>query len=598
MKKPAFHISSFLFLIFIGLSADAYTQEKFTIRTLKIKGNTAFSDKQLHKIMVSRPATLFSKNYFLPTAFQEDLKSIEQFYRQHGYLEMKIKDYQVIRDSIVQQVSIRIQLQEGPLTRVAGVSLLGNRIFTEEELRKVIPIAEGDPFQRQDIEKANVNLLRQYANQGYLEAQITPDTRINDDEHTVLIDFIITENNQFTIGDIQIKGLEKTDQVVIYRELNFHSDEIVDYSKLLKSQRKLYLTGLFQSVFIRPQTARSGDPQTKDILIETKENIPGEFNFSAGYGSIDRFRGGAEIFYNNLGGMARKAGLITKLSVITRRAELSFTEPYTLGSPWQSDLRLTLNYVKEPSYNLNQTGGKIVIGRQFLERSKVSLTYRHENNRLHDVKTQKIPAKLKNNTRSFTLDMIYDTRNNLFNTTQGAYVAWSNEGAGAFFKGTNIFVRSVFQIKYFHQIGNTVLGSFLDLGWMDAPAGLDGIALNERFYAGGNNVLRSFAYKGVGPVDVKKEERIPTGGRYKLTWNLLEIRQPIYKMIGIEGFLDAGNIWAREVTFQKFNLRYSLGLGIRLNTPLGLVRLDYAVSHDPRPFEKPGMLYFSMGQAF
>ncbi len=83
-----------------------------------------------------------------------------------------------------------------------------------------------------------------------------------------------------------------------------------------------------------------------------------------------------------------------------------------------------------------------------------------------------------------------------------------------------------------------------------------------------------------------------------MTWNLLEIRQSVYKMIGLALFADVGNVWLGPRHFHFNDLRSCVGAGLRANTPIGIVRLDYGINLQPEKEEESAKLYFNMGQAF
>jgi len=160
-------------------------------------------------------------------------------------------------------------------------------------------------------------MLTSYANAGYLEAAIEPDVRINSEVHRALIDFQIKEGPQFSIDTVRIEGNQITRENVIERELQFSLGEVVKRSELLESQRQLYLTGLFQSVFIRPVAAVSDEFQKKDVLIELKEYESIEFNASLGYGTVEKARAKAGIYFNNIFGTARRFGITPRISFIS-----------------------------------------------------------------------------------------------------------------------------------------------------------------------------------------------------------------------------------------------------------------------------------------
>ncbi|MFH1008227.1 MAG: outer membrane protein assembly factor BamA [Candidatus Latescibacterota bacterium] len=571
---------------------DTSLPEKPRIVSVHFEGNRVFEERRLYRLMTSRPSTWLRRSRYNPEALKEDLKNLELFYRQNGYLEARIAEHGVAVDSTRNEAKLSVQVFEGDLTRVEGVSVFGNRAFSNEELLGRIPIRAEDPFQRAKIEDAIQSLLALYADNGYLDAQSASDARVNTQTHRVLIDFTVREMAQYKIGQIRLAGLEKTRPHVVRRELSFRPDQTVDYSLLLKSQRRLYLTGLFQSVFLRPQPPSSGDATEKDILIELRELPSREFNVSLGYDSIERMRGKVEVSNRNLAGTARKLGLAARMSFIHRSLEASFTEPWTFGTPWRADVTLTSDAAETPGYRQRRLGGGVTFGRAFLRRSTVTFAHRQEKVSLRDIRVTPAPEKTEVHLRSMKLSFLYDARDDLFNSTDGSYLEWSNELVGSFLGGTEHFFRSVGRLKRFYPLNpSTILATALEAGWVDR----EDLPLNERFYAGGPTSLRGFEDQRAGPLD---QNRIPMGGSFKVVWNVLEIRRSLYGMVGGVLFAEAGNVWSRSEDFSFRDLRPAVGLGLRVNTPIGLIRLDYGRNLDRRPGEPGSKLYFSMGQAF
>jgi outer membrane protein insertion porin family len=585
-------------LSFIPVSGApaAETPAKLKVESVAFAGNQSFTDGQLKKVMLTRPSGFLSRSYYYSDILYDDLENLVLFYQQNGYLEVQITDTTVSIDTTKQVVDIRIAISEGQLTRVEGVAVLGNTVFVDSLLLQKIGVDVDDPFRRSKLQEATLSLLTLYANNGYLEAEVVLDIRINSETHRALIDFIIQERNQFTVAEIRFDGLKKTKPKVVRRELLFHPGEVIQYSRLLESQRRLYLTGLFGSVFVRPQAAASGDSTRKDILIELQENESIEFNVAAGYGSVEKVRGRIEFFNTNWDGTARKFGLATKASFINRSVEGSFTEPRTLGLSWRTDVNLLVEYLEEPGYNLNRIGARFVVGRGFGKRSTFSVTYRHERAQLSHVEVAPIPEDLESNLRSLSLSLVYDTRDNLFNSTRGIFAEWKNELAGSILSGTDTFVRSIGRFKFFHHLrSSTIVATALEIGWMDVFGSSRDIPLNERFYTGGPNSLRGFGYQLVGPQDGDGD---PIGGRLKLVWNLVEVRQSVYRMIGLALFADVGNVWSEPEDSHFSDLRTSTGVGLRANTPVGMVRLDLSMNLEPQEGESKTKLYFNMGQTF
>lgn len=583
-------------------SAAAESPKKLKVRSVIFEGNQAFSDYRLKKVMLTRRSSFLSRNYYHQNIFEDDLTNLVVFYQNNGYLDAKIEDSRVTADSAAGNVDIFIKISEGELTYVEDVSLFGNVVYGDSLLLRKIKFRAGDPFKRRMISDAALSILTLYADNGYLDAEVHPDVRVNSEQHRALIDFIIDEHDQYRISGIRIVGLEKTKPKVVERELTFHSGDVAQRAQLLESQRRLYLTGLFQSVFIRPGPTSSGDstdgslPGYKDILVELKENESIEFNVAVGYGTVEKARARLGIYNNNIAGTARKFGLTPKISFVNRGLEASYTEPWTLGLRWRTDVSVLFDYSEEPGYNLTRKAGRITLGRTFGRHSSIALSFRNEDSRLTNVQVSPVPDELNSFIRSLTLTPIYDTRDNLFNSHDGVYLEWSQELAGSFLGGTDTFLRSILRTKFFHSLRpSTVLATALEIGWMDHLGGVSEIPLNERFYAGGPSSLRGFGYQMVGPLDLNG---IPIGGQFKVVCNVLEVRQAVYKIMGIALFGDAGNVWWQVDDFQLKDVRADLGVGLRVNTPIGIVRGDYAVNPWPRSGEADWQLYFNVGQAF
>jgi outer membrane translocation and assembly module TamA len=99
----------------------------------------------------------------------------------------------------------------------------------------------------------------------------------------------------------------------------------------------------------------------------------------------------------------------------------------------------------------------------------------------------------------------------------------------------------------------------------------------------------------VGPVDVNGE---PLGGQVEMVWNVIELRHSIYRMFGAALFIDVGNVWSRPEDMKLSDIRVDSGAGLRVNSPLGILRLDCGVNLDRKAEEPRTKVFISMGQAF
>ncbi|NOZ56570.1 MAG: BamA/TamA family outer membrane protein, partial [Calditrichaeota bacterium] len=121
------------------------------------------------------------------------------------------------------------------------------------------------------------------------------------------------------------------------------------------------------------------------------------------------------------------------------------------------------------------------------------------------------------------------------------------------------------------------------------------VPIQERFFAGGARTLRGFGEKMVGPLTAGG---IPKGGTLSLVLNFFELRFPIYRILSAATFLEAGNVWGDWHSGTLRHLRWVLGAGLRVHSPLGVLRLDFGLKLDRKPGESIGAVLVDMGQAF
>ena len=193
---------------------------------------------------------------------------------------------------------------------------------------------------------------------------------------------------------------------------------------------------------------------------------------------------------------------------------------------------------------------------------------------------------------------LHDTRDNRFNPTKGWYVTGGAEDAGGVFGGDKDFYKLTGTAAYYKLFFNKfVLELKGRAGLADAYGDSSEVPLYERFYAGGAESIRGYGERRVSPRDPGSND--PVGGEAMLVGNA-EVTFPIYEKI-LKGafFYDVGNTWRRIEDYGSGELRSGIGLGIRVKTPLGPVKLDYGYPlSDNYGEEKKGQFYFSITRGF
>jgi outer membrane protein insertion porin family len=592
MKKMGNILLMILFMSFLS-GIYSRTPSGLQIGSLSIKGNYQYHSHLLKQMLLSRPGRLGQRRSFIPELLEQDTQNLRRYYHQNGFLEAKVVSH-VRTDTLKNSVAVGIEIHEGERTYIEGIHLFGNETIADSLLKRAIHVSEGRPLAAKNINESQSALLRSYAEQGYLDALIDAEIKTNPESHRAIVNFQIIENQCSRLHEVRLSGNQKTRSGVLFRELKIDSGKIIRYSRLIDSQKKLYLTGLFQSVIVHPAPQDSLHPEMRDILIDVQEQPYHEFITSAGFGSEDKLRSKIEFSHKNLNGTARKVGFQAWLSFIERGVMVSASDPWMLDLPITADLNLSTEFKDEPGYDMTRTGGQCILGSGTRKHSDFHITLKQDYNKFTNVRT--LPEdEAKARIRSARVSAIYDSRDNLFDPGSGFFCELSAELAHAVFEEPVTFSRWETEIRTYLPFHGCVAGTAMEFGWLVSRSSVSAIPLNERYYAGGQGSIRGYDYKRVGPLN---EQGIPTGGILKCIWRVAEIRFPIHGVVHGAVFMDSGSCWADSDSVRLSGFRSGAGLGLRLHTFLGIARLDYAWKLNRKPGEKAGAWIFNMGHAF
>lgn len=554
----------------------------YEIKNININGNVEFNDLKILSLMATGKAGIFKKKVYHPRILQEDIRNILNFYHSQGYMDAEVKDLKVEQQD--KKVTIDIFIIEGEVYKVEDIVILGNTEFEDDTVLSKVIMKIGEDFSRKKLSSSVQNILDFYGSKGYLNAEVETDLKLDKEDKNIIVNLRISEGNQHVVKEIEIRGLKYAKKGVVRRELEFKANDILTRKKIAQSQRNLYMTGLFNSVFIN---SRIDQKDRVKAVVEVEEKKTIELGAGIGYDTLEHFWQQAEIKDINIFGWGRKIGLSARRSQITRKGEMSFTEPGTFGTKWRTDLNIFSEYKDEPSYDITRTGGMLSVGRKLDKFTDISTRYRYERAYYENIEVS--GYRKKDTVSEISAFIIKDTRNNLVSPSKGSY----GEFSAGINTTENVYLKFQQKVRYFFTVKNLVIGSAVDIGEIIKIKG--DVSANERFYGGGPNSIRGFGYREIGPVDESGEA---AGGLLKFVFNVFEIRIPFYKIINIAVFGDMGNVWSeiREITDKGF--RYAAGGGLRANTPIGVLRGDIGFNVFPEKDEEKYKIYFGAGLPF
>lgn len=590
--------------------------KKLRIKKIEVNGNTAFSDKRILKIIATRRNTLFTSGVLKKEVLKEDMERLKAFYIQVGYIDIKA-NYEISYDYKKKRIFITININEGKKYLVGRVDLKGIQKFPAKEIKEIISSVTGAVFTQKLLRSDIAVIQGYYFEKGYISADIVSRTIFNEKTGRVDIIYEITENEQAYVDKIKIIGNIKTKDIVIRREMRIFPGELFDGHKLRRSKERLYNLGFFEEVSY--DTEEGTAPHKRDLIVEVKEAKTGELSFGAGFSSVEQFVGFIEVAQNNFD-IANLSTFTGDGQALRMRAEfgsarkdygLSFTEPWIFDYPllfgfdlYQRTHTRGFGY----GYDQRRRGGAFRLGKEFTEFIRGDLTYRLEDIRISDVPTDaSLDLRLEqgeNQISSLFIKAMRDTRDSIFNPSKGTVLSVSVERAGGALGGDKTFTKYTGGVnRYFTHWKTFLLELKLRGGAVD-PFGdnksSDGVSIGvpiyERFYAGGTNTIRGYNERKVGPRDL--DSNVPIGGESMLIFNA-EYTVPIVKNLKGAMFYDVGNVWSKVSDFASGGFKSGVGLGIRINTPIGPIKLDYGFPLDSyAEEEKEGRFHFSMGRSF
>lgn len=587
---------------FVNVTFTIKEGSKVKVGRISFIGNTVFTDKELKKAMRTKEWSVLSlvteRGVYDDFLLENDINTLLGKYYDEGYVRAEIGPPQVEVSEDKKWIYITIPIKEGEQYRVGEVDLSGDLIKPKIELMEMVETKPGEIYSRSTLSKDVSRLAGAYGDEGYAFVDIRPVTKIDDRKKKVDITFDITKGEKVYIERIEITGNTKTRDKVIRRELEVYEGELYSATGIKRSKRNLNRLGYFDEVNI--VSLPGSAPDRMVLRVEVKERPTGAIAAGAGYSSVDHFIVSTSISQNNLFGTGRKVKIEATLSSSTKRYDISFTEPWLFDYPISAGFDLFRLDREYPDFTRFSNGGDVRFGFKVHEDTRLFLTYKLEEVEVKDVASgASLLIKEQEGRRvesTITTSITRDTRNSLFDPTEGSMIDLSVEFAGGPLGGDNNFAKYVFTgDRYFPMPKDTTFRIRTILGYIHSFGGKK-IPIYERFFLGGINTLRGFKTRSIGPKDEATGEVI--GGDKEVVLNL-EYIFPLFKEQRVKGlvFFDAGN--AYDVgEFDLGDIRTSAGFGIRWLSPLGPIRLEWGYVLNRKKDEESSQFEFSVGATF
>lgn len=503
--------------------------------------------------------------------------------------------------TVPEGVALNYTVQMNPV--VKKIDIVGNESISTADLMKLVATTPGTMLNTAVVSHDVANINSAFANAGYMMSRVS-DVRL-DDEGTLHL--AISEQR---IENINLRGNTKTKNKVIMRELRMKKGDIFNKNAASRSIQRVYNTGYFEDVNVR---LLPGQRNPKDVIVEidVTEQKTGSVTIGAGYSDSDGLVGILGLAETNLRGTGDKVNLSWEFGGNTdtnKNYIFSYTHPYLNDAGDSIGFSIFDRESEYDDYNEKgdsvagydrQTNGfNITYGRVrseyvsdyiTLETKRTKYTdwhsgynYRNDatdpNNAGFDFAGMDYLGKNFGRTNSMTWSHVFDNRDNVYDPTKGKRLSFTGTWAGHGMGGDFDYFKFIAENRLYYKVGRAHVIAVRLMGGIatgDMP-------YNDLFTLGGADNLRGY-----------EDDEFRGNKMYEVT---VEYRYPIAKKIQGVVFTDLGNAWGGVENIPWYHennkLHYSGGLGFRITTPIGPIRLDYAVGQDG------GKFHFSFGGKF
>ncbi|MCC6866013.1 MAG: BamA/TamA family outer membrane protein [Ignavibacteria bacterium] len=558
------------------------------VTEIEFGGNEFFSDKELINFILSKPGTPY-----IQQQFELDQRNIIKIYQENGFTECTINNSETVYNFDSSGINLIVNLTEGKQSHIGELIISGNKLFTDKYLKDNIDTKQGGILNSQILSGDMTEILNLYEKKGYTFAtvSVTEISEYKDISNNSLlkVKIKIDENDRIKIDDIKIEGNTSTNKNVITREITLGEGNSITKENLLEIRRRLENLGYFESVE-QPKILKYKNETV--LLIKVKEGNTNTFDGIIGYVPPNQnedkgyFTGFVNLSIRNLFGTGRKVEARFKKEVkTTQELEISYLEPWILGYPLNANLLFNQRiedslYIKR-SFNVK---GDALISK------RITLSALFDYERVIPTSTGNLFTLFDSRLLSIGAEFRYDSRDYIYNPFSGllyrtSYSAGQKKIYNALsYPALNIpaditVQRGILQLDFYYSFFKR----------QSSLISLHGIEIRSpRFEAadlyrlGGNSTIRGYRE-----------------GQYlasRAAWGNFEIRYSLTRKSFASVFFDMGYYRKPEDDLYKIpaqeGLLYGYGLGIRIETALGMFGVSYALGRGDSLLE--GKIHFGL----
>lgn len=595
------------------------------IDKISVIGNLSRPEKFYVQTFKKLSSTKTQENVLIQTDIEQASKNLITYMQNEGFVNAKLSRIQVgTENKRSNKAIIVLQIEEGPQATIDKITVIGNKFFSTEKINEVIGLMPGQKLSLIELENAINNLKTFYADNGFIESKLLSENKgliqYSDSLTEASINLDIFEGPQIRVGSILIEGNDMTHAKLILTELDFKEGELLTPAKLDESTTRLQRTGHFSTIEIYTLEANT-DVKERTVVVRVNERKPGVFTAGVGVTNENNLtvHGFAGIAYRNLGGWGRGVSLRGEgkynpdfVNFFEYKATAGYLEPYL----FDTRVRFRVNYttsreISDISIRKSTITNQTVFSFEQDFTSHITGIFELPNisNYVDEGITKEDEVAFGYARQDMVIGTIgptvdIDYRDNILNPHDGHWTRISLEYSSKFFSNHNVddFYRATGQFTLYSPIweekGLVWVNSYRT-GYVKTLGNLEfGVPFDKKgFILGGRSTIRGFESSEFFPTTNRQlpaNYRLDNYSVYQLMKS--ELRFPLFGSENLMGavFYDGGEVIVDHISFED-RYRDAAGVGLRYNTPVGPLNLEYARKLDRKSYESEGAFHLSVG---
>ena len=595
--------------------------ESAAIKSINITGNEQFSDEELLDLfdMETSDDGIWPNDDYSSAGLAADLDKLKSHYFSQGYSRFTVESQQVSISPDRSEISITINVVEGPQFFVGDIAIAGEEVVAFEDLEALITIESGEVMSSKIVTDLVQSIEARLGEAGYAYADVQPVLEERDG-NLLDLQLVLRPGNKMRVRYINFIGNDRTRDYVLRREMRQLEGEIYRHSKVERSKVRLQRLNYLGSVKLQKKPV-PGSNDLLDLDVTVEERFSGELKLGLGYSQVQGVIISAGVLHDNVFGTGNSMSFDFDNNSSTERYGFSYVNPYytqdgvsrgfnfsytktdaaeeNISNYLIDRLKFSINY-GIPLSEFNTLGLEIgAIGNQLTVTENSStevLDFIRYNSDLYDATTPDVDVNGDDFNSLFTsVRFSKDTRNRRIFAESGALNSVQMELYG----GDLDFYKLFYRHESAFLLGEGVIFAFKSrVSYGESYGTTTDLPFFEKFNAGGVRSVRGYVGNSLGPRDSNGEA---FGGNLRILTNT-ELLLP-YEALGssdtfrVALYFDAGNAFTDADAFEAGDLRQSVGVSLKWFSVVGPIEFSYALPND-KPGDDTQTVQFALGASF